>query len=632
MGLLPPSPQEELYAGWRRLVLLGLPVILLATVLTTILERNDFWDTHIDPPLNWFLGVGLVGLWGLVWARRVSVQQFTVALVVGAGIFLLSKLLLLSLFAPSAPLFLDELAQSFFWLPVLLAYAVMMEFSVLVRRAVLGLLLSLNVLTMLMLLVPALHQHWFDRSVVQALLQLNLALVVGHFGALYLVARNEIHKHWQGQNELLRHLAVTDLLTGLPERQSLEQRLSELTQSSQTPFALLFIDVDSFKNINDTLGHAQGDRLLQKLSAELRRLAPPEGEVFRLSGDEFVVLLPNHSAEEAEGVAAQLQTEATILPSSELGVVVSISTGLSLFPEDARTPAELLRHADSAMYAVKRSGRGQFRRYHPQQDAQTERFQQLAHDLGFALSRGELYLVYQPVYRLADQQLVKVEALLRWNHPQMGAVSPLEFIPIAERTGFISGIGQWVLRRACSAVRVWPDLTVSVNVSPIQLIQSSFATELARLLGELNFPAERLELEITEMQVLHEDERALSTLQAIRALGVQISIDDFGSGYSNITRLYALPITGVKLDRSMTRLGTHHKQAEFSRALIEAAISIAQKMGVSLTAEGIETAEQLHLLRGMGCELGQGYGLSLPLPIAELTELLDGISAVKHIA
>ncbi|WP_162485458.1 putative bifunctional diguanylate cyclase/phosphodiesterase [Deinococcus deserti] len=445
-----------------------------------------------------------------------------------------------------------------------------------------------------------------------------------YYGTGFYLSRTSSLSRLQSEREALQQLAYHDLLTGLPGRLSLERQLDGMTRPEVQPFALLFVDVDSFKVINDTLGHAAGDRLLKTLGGELRRVAGEDAQVFRLSGDEFVVLLPGVRSAEAEAAARRIQEEAPRLPSTRVGVETTLSIGLSLCPDDAQTPSELLRHADSAMYAVKRSGRRHVRRYRPDQHAATERFQLLARELGHALARQELRLVYQPIFSLTDGEIVKIEALVRWQHPVLGPVGPDEFIPVAERVGLITPIGLWVLQESCQQLTHLPGLMLSVNVSGLQLMQRDFVPGVLEVLDNLSLNPQQLELELTETSLLHEDQRAVTALRALQAQGVRVALDDFGAGYSNLTRLRNLPISDVKLDRSFVTcfLDDDDQQRQQAEQLLRGVLDIARSLNVTVTAEGLETPALVRLAMEMGCDLGQGYALSLPLSAPEVQDLV----------
>lgn len=595
----------------RQPLLRSYPVVVLSCVVAVFLGAPTTWDQTFDRPLYLILSVGCVALWWLTWRRRAGGSGLYSAMVVLTSGFLLVKLGLMFLYATSAPVFVREMAESLIWFPALLGWSALVQrdvHSVYPRAAWFG-LLSVSALGLASWAERGLDWH----GILPSLLQLQLAMLAVYVAVHVYLEGSRGQAVWQRERAAVSRLAYTDLLTGLPNRVSLERALEQLTRPPQR-FALLFIDLDSFKVINDTLGHAAGDELLRGVASELQVLGDGQARAFRVSGDEFAVLLPGRSSAEAEAFAKRLQVNLLQRPNAQLDIQSSLSIGISVCPDDASTPGELLRHADSAMYAVKRAGGGDVRRYLREQDAQTERVQLLARDLRMALVRGEFHLVYQPVVDLASRRTVKAEALLRWQHPRLGSVSPSEFIPVAERIGLMPQIGLWVLREACRCVVLsgQSGLKMSVNVSPGQLLRADFTRQVAQLLAETGLESGRLELELTETESLYEDGRARATLRQLRLLGVGLSIDDFGSGYSNLSRLQTLQITGVKLDRSVS--GQLSAQGgEFPRTLTQAAADIAASSGVELTAEGLETERDVELAQQLGCPLGQGYALGRPV-------------------
>ncbi|GAA0523121.1 putative bifunctional diguanylate cyclase/phosphodiesterase [Deinococcus depolymerans] len=616
------SPVAPLPEAWRQSMLLVLPALVLFTGLLQVFSRHDAWDRTYDLPLNLILLALLTGIWLGTARRWTSQTTLALALLLSCAAFLTVKLALLAWVVHDPAVLVCELLETMVWLPTLFLWRLVADTPRSMIHTLNALLGSVVCLSMVILAAPLLRGETLQPDVIRALLHLNLsAAVTLHLTSLFMRRHEDLGQR-RGEQNALRTLTGTDLLTGLPGRTRLQEDLRLMTQPGAGPFALLHVDVDGFKIVNATLGHPAGDTLLRVLSRELERLSGPQAQVYRLSGDEFVVLLPGVTPEQADWIGQVLLHEAAIEPSAQVGVETTLSIGLTLYPHDSSDPDELLRHADSALFAVKRAGRRRLRRYHPEQDALTERAQLLARELGGALSRQELTLVFQPVYRLSDHRIVKAEALLRWTHPSLGRVSPAEFIPVAERSGLITPIGTWVLNEACRAALAWPDLTISVNVSAVQLLQFEFRATVQAALTRSGLPPVRLELELTETAVLYEDTRTARALHELREMGVKISIDDFGSGYSNLMRLRTLPITGVKLDRSITADLTDPAAAQFAQALTLAVAGIARNLGADVTAEGIETPAHLQAVRQLRCQLGQGYGLALPMPAADLTERL----------
>ena len=618
-----PSPAAPLPETWRLSMLVVLPVLVLFIGALQVFSRQDAWDRTYDLPLNLMLLTMLSGIW-LATARRWATQTtLALTLLLSCAAFLTVKLALLAAVVHEPAVLVPELIETMVWLPTLFLWRLVADTPRSMINVLNALLAGVATLSGVILLAPLLRGEPLQPDVIRALLHLNLsAAVTLHLTSLFMQRHEDLGQR-RGEQNALRVLSSTDLLTGLPGRTRLREDLGRMTQPGSAAFALLHVDVDGFKIVNATLGQPAGDTLLRVLAGELERLSGPDAQVYRLSGDEFVVLLPGMTPEQADWAGQVILHEAATEPSARVGVETTLSIGLTLYPHDSSDPDELLRHADSALFAVKRAGRRRLRRYHPEQDALTERSQLLAGELGGALHRQELTLVFQPVYRLADHRIVKAETLLRWTHPTLGRVSPAEFIPVAERSGLITPIGTWVLNEACRAALAWPDLTISVNVSAVQLLQFEFRSTVQAALTGSGLPPARLELELTETAALYEDARTARALHELREMGVQISIDDFGSGYSNLMRLRTLPITGVKLDRSITADLTDPAAAQFAQALTQAVTGIARNLGANVTAEGIETPAHLNAVRALRCQLGQGYGLALPMGAAALTERLQ---------
>ncbi|MFC4638038.1 putative bifunctional diguanylate cyclase/phosphodiesterase [Deinococcus hohokamensis] len=620
-----PDASPDSHAAGRQMMLASLLLMMAGTVGALLLGRGDRWDVVYDQPLYGLLLASMAALGWAVWTGRLALERATRTLIGGGALFLSLKMLLLSTAGVSQRVALQEIMESLSWLAPVMAWALVTSFSHKMRRFLSTLLWLVVGLSAGLVLQRSLADGALDRDLLRVALELNLAAWTVYYGTGFLLRRVSALSQLQHEQQTLRRMAYHDLLTGLPGRLSLEERLAELTRPVTQRFALLFVDVDSFKVINDTLGHAAGDRLLQALGSELARVAGEDAQVYRLSGDEFVALLPGATAEQAELTARRIQEEATRVPSARVGVETTLSIGLSLCPEDAQIPEELLRHADSAMYAVKRSGRRSVRRYQPEQHAATERFQLLSRDLGHALSRAQLQVHYQPIFSLTDGEIVKIEALARWQHPELGAIGPSEFIPVAERVGLITPIGLWVLTQACRDLTRLPGLRLSVNVSGLQLMHRDFVPGVLEVLASQGVQPEQLELELTETTLLHEDERAVAALRALQGHGVKVALDDFGAGYSNLTRLRDLPISHVKLDRSFMSCFQDGTPEECRQAitLLRAALEIARSLNVSVTAEGLETPDLVRLAMEMGCDLGQGYGLSFPMPVEALSELVS---------
>ncbi|TZF84442.1 putative bifunctional diguanylate cyclase/phosphodiesterase, partial [Cognatilysobacter lacus] len=416
----------------------------------------------------------------------------------------------------------------------------------------------------------------------------------------------------------LRFLANYDTLTGLPNRALLLERLARAiarAKRQQSRIAVLFLDLDRFKDINDSLGHAAGDAILRATAGRLQHAVGAHHTVARLGGDEFTVVMEHvDDASEAEDVArALLGAFESPLDAGDLrDVIVSPSIGIAVYPDDADTPSDMLKHADTAMYQAKALGRRTFMRYSGRMDVDIRRRATLSAALRKVIDRDELHLVYQPRLSLSQRRIVGVEALLRWNSTEFGAVGPAQFIPLAEESGLILDIGEWAMRRACEQLARWResglDIAMSVNVSAMQLRRGQIANVIERLLGETGLPADCLEVELTESVVMAEETWA--SLHAIRELGVHMSIDDFGTGYSSFAYLKRLPINALKIDREFIGDLTRDPDDE---AITSAIIAMGHSLGLHVVAEGVETEGQLDFLRRNGCDEIQGYWLARPL-------------------
>jgi diguanylate cyclase (GGDEF)-like protein/PAS domain S-box-containing protein len=437
--------------------------------------------------------------------------------------------------------------------------------------------------------------------------------------------------------ELVWAQANYDGLTGLPNRMHLRERLQQdmlRCQRADQPLTLLFLDLDGFKEVNDTLGHASGDLLLIEAAHRLRECVRATDTLARLGGDEFTIVLPDMGYGPAlERVLADLLAALNrgfVLGSEQ--VFVSCSIGATLYPNDGDDVQTLFRNADQALYAAKEAGRNRFSYFTAAlQDAAQARLR-LSVDLRSAMAERQFSVVYQPIVELATGFIGKAEALLRWQHPQRGAVSPAEFIPAAESMGLINELGEWVLQEACAQVRAWrqdihPGFQISVNRSPVQFRDTHApqgTTGWAERLAQLGVTGQALALEITEGLLLDNSPEVRATLLALRDCGVAVALDDFGTGFSSLTYLQKFDIDFIKIDRSFV-----HDLApgNTSMSLCKAIIVMAHELGIRVVAEGVETAQQRQLLTAAGCDFAQGYHFSRPLPAAQLTAWMQQLSA-----
>jgi len=419
----------------------------------------------------------------------------------------------------------------------------------------------------------------------------------------------------------IRHMAHHDVLTGAANRALLHERLTHaFAQAGPTgaAFALLCIDLDRFKPVNDLHGHTAGDRVLCEVGRRLRENTRATDTVARLGGDEFVVLLPAVTGgEQAIDLASRLVS--ILNQPYDIGegnaVELSASIGIALHPEDGAAPDALLANADSALYRVKRSSRNGYALFHADMDAGQHERHLLEHDLRHALGRGELSLSYQIQAACDSVRVVGFEALLRWNHSVRGMVSPADFIPVAEECGLIIEIGAWVLREACAEAARWDvPLRIAVNVSPRQLEHAGFAELVAETLSQTGLPPARLELEITEGLLIRKADQALAVIKTLKALGVQMALDDFGTGYSSLVALRNFPFDRVKVDRTFVQ---HLTESSEARAIISAVVALGRALHIPVLAEGVETQAQLDTLRETGCDEVQGYLIGRPQPIGQ---------------
>ncbi|NKI35188.1 EAL domain-containing protein [Wenzhouxiangella sp. XN79A] len=417
----------------------------------------------------------------------------------------------------------------------------------------------------------------------------------------------------------VHRLAHYDILTGLPNRAMLDRRLRQAIHHAESvgqSMALLFMDLDHFKTINDSLGHSLGDELLVQVAKRLGSGLRSEDSVSRLGGDEFLILLADVDAEGAARGATRildLFTDPFVLEGHELRVSPSI--GISMFPDDAVDAEVLIRNADAAMYAAKERGRANYQFFVPEMNARARERLTLESDLRQALRTGRLSLHYQPVVRIADREVIGAEALLRWSHPELGDIPPARFIPIAEQSGLIVEIGDWVIGEACRQLAEWmraglPPLPVAVNVSALQFWRGGLVDQVRNALDAHSLDAELLELELTESVIMRDAEIASRVISLLNGLGVRLSIDDFGTGYSSLSYLKKFSISKLKIDQSFVQdLGHDPDDA----AIVSAIISMAEDLGLEVVAEGVETDDQRRLLQARGCALAQGFLFDRPM-------------------
>ena len=429
---------------------------------------------------------------------------------------------------------------------------------------------------------------------------------------------------WQRAQAQIMHMARHDALTNLPNRTLFREQLEQALRLNKRghKLAVLCLDLDHFKDINDSLGHPIGDALLMEVGRRLISCVGEGDTVARLGGDEFAIvqLCGTGEANPAVRLASRLVEE--ISAPYDVGghqLVIGVSVGISLAPDDGSNPDELLKKADLALYRAKADGRGTYRFFEAGMDARAQARRLLELDMRAALPRGEFQMHYQPIRDVASDRIVACEALLRWSHPMRGLIPPGNFIPLAEETGLIIQIGEWVLRTACRDAAAWPDdIGVAINLSPVQFKNPNLVAHVMDALARSGLPARRLELEITESVLLQNSETTLATLHALRGNGVRISLDDFGTGYSSLSYLRSFPFDKIKIDRSFVEDVTSRDD---SLAIVRAVTGLGRSLGIATTAEGVETPAQLELLRREGCTQAQGYLFSKPRPVDEVRKL-----------
>ena len=425
----------------------------------------------------------------------------------------------------------------------------------------------------------------------------------------------------------IEHLAHYDALTNLPNRTLFQRHAEKLLQVEDAEFAILYIDIDEFKRINDSLGHLIGDEFLKGVADRLRQSAGAGDFIARLGGDEFAVL--QHGIESVEDVHALVariyQALRTPFDCHGHQLTSDASIGIAIAPRHGSDLFDLLKNADLAMYAAKTAGRRTYRFFDPSMEQEANLRRELEADLRTALAQGGFELHYQPLVDLRSDEVTGCEALLRWRHPVRGMVSPADFVPVAEETGLIEEIGQWVLRTACAEAATWPaHVRIAVNVSPIQFKSETLPLKVAAALAETGLDPRRLELEITEAVLIADHDAALVALNQLRALGIHIALDDFGTGYSSLQYLQRFPFDKIKIDRSFVKEVTHNSS---SASIIRAVVSIAADRNMITTAEGVETLQQRETVQNLGCTQMQGYLFSAARPASEIRGLLGSAVA-----
>ena len=442
-------------------------------------------------------------------------------------------------------------------------------------------------------------------------------------GGGWLATHEDVTERQSAQARII-HMARHDALTDLPNRVLLRERLDhELKRVKRGEcLAMLCLDLDHFKSVNDTIGHPIGDELLKRAADRLRGCTREPDTVARLGGDEFAIIMTQLQDPADVSVLAQRVRDSISKPYQIDGhqIVTDISIGISMAPHDGTDPDILIKNADLALYGAKADGRGTYRYFESEMDARMKARRDLEMDLRQALANKEFELYYQPLVNLKSNEISTLEALLRWNHPTRGMISPADFIPIAEETGLIIAIGEWVLNTACKETANWPEhIKVAVNVSPAQLKSRSVLKMVTTALADSGMPASKLQLEITETVLLQNTFATLETLHKLRKLGVQIALDDFGTGYSSLSYLRSFPFDKIKIDRSFIKDLSNGAEP---LAIVHAVAGLAKCLNMISTAEGVETQQQLDTLQSVGCTEMQGYLFSRAIPAKDMEKFL----------
>ncbi|MBX2831805.1 MAG: EAL domain-containing protein [Rhodospirillales bacterium] len=438
--------------------------------------------------------------------------------------------------------------------------------------------------------------------------------------------------------EQLVYMANHDALTNLPNRSLLEQSLSEALQSHKDDTinrrgatAVLFIDLDRFKVINDSLGHDVGDLLLKAVAGRLQKAIGRQEIVGRLGGDEFLIIIPDLKETQDAAIRSQTVLDA-LAPAFDIKgrvLFVTPSIGIALYPSDGEDFPALMRNADTAMYSAKSSGGGTYHFFTKKMNESAVARLSIENDLREALTHNQFELYYQPKVDLRTNRISGLEALIRWNQPGRGYISPMQFIPVAEETGLIGKIGEWVIREVCRQIAEWdeqsiPRLPIAINLSPRQLIEGRITETISRILSETGTPAARIILEVTETVMMQEIKKSAAILDELRHLGLQIAVDDFGTGYSSLAYLKRLPINSIKIDRSFVRDVTIDSD---DAAITKTIIAMGHNLGLRVVAEGVETTEQMDFLRESDCDEVQGFLIATPQPPAEIAQHILRLSA-----
>ncbi|TGT70754.1 EAL domain-containing protein [bacterium M00.F.Ca.ET.159.01.1.1] len=470
----------------------------------------------------------------------------------------------------------------------------------------------------------------YAATAVVTLLALVCWYAIGRTMSMQTEAAETLERRVDERTAEIQHLATHDILTGLPNRGLLADTMDEALRSLRDAekLAVHCIDLDRFKPVNDTLGHPVGDELLRAVATRLKQQAGETAMVARVGGDEFIILQLLFDGDDQAGALASRVIHALSSEFPIQGHTINIggSIGIAVFPDDGQSSEILIRNADLALYKAKMEGRGTCRSFEPGMDARLQERRLLEAELALAVAKDQFVLHYQPLHDAETSKLTGFEALVRWNHPRLGQLPPSEFIHLSEEIGVIDTLGEWILRKACADAAQWPlPVKVAVNLSPAQFKQQGLPLQVASALAASNLLPSRLELEITESVLLADNEHTIQTLHSLRDLGVSIAMDDFGTGYSSLSYLRSFPFNRIKIDRSFVSLMCESSE---SRAIVKAVADLGSTLGMTTTAEGVETEDQYRLVKENGCTDVQGWLFGRPMPASELTALFEAPRAL----
>lgn len=628
---MPSDEGAQLEQSWRRIILGALPFSLIALVAGWFLERSPYGLTPYDHFTYPIFIAGLSLFWLCLWLFKNAFRWIILGIIGGTALFFISKLIYILFVLPPNFIQGKELSETFFWTPIIYLLSFFVIGVKTSKRIAIHFTLAYFWVGLIYtcLRFPSVEENTINT--LNILVQTNLSHIVQLILSFSFITFKKHFSHSQNQLEALDQTAHTDPLTGLPNRLSFQKTLEKALQNAQktgTRIAVFFIDLDRFKIVNDTLGHQAGDRLLELVSERLKNTLRQNDFVARISGDEFILMATNLEKTNLITLIAQRLMDIFTEPFEVFGqnLNISASVGISIFPDDAYEADLLLRHADSAMYNIKKKGKNGFMTYQ-ETDSSLERRWQLEKDLSLALEQQQFKIYCQPLYNLHTGEMVKMEALVRWEHPDQGIISPTEFISIAEESGQILTLGSWVLDEACRQAKSWgvqDKVKISVNVSALQFAHPNFVITVMNALKESGLPGYSLELELTESIVIGHPEDVKRTLLELKDLGIQLAIDDFGTGYSSLAYLRDLPIDTIKIDKSFIQdLDVKVNNTLYSRALVETIINLAKSLDLEVVAEGVETEAQCVMLRKLGCHVGQGYHFSKPIPADKVESLVS---------